>query len=385
VSNRVAFLTNIPAPYRLPFFRELARYCDLLVVFDASSEPNRKWASSENGLKFRYSFAKGLQIRYLRRRSDIGVDEERYLQIRYDILPKLYAFKPSVVVSGEMGVRTLQAAVYCGLTNTPLVIGWEGTPHTEAAVSRIRVFARKLLVSRAQRFLSDGHDSTASLMNYGALPDAIDKDMICIDTRFFASEVSNLLQQRAYIRSELGLEGIAFLFVGRFTEAKGLRKYLEALHRLYNAGVRGWSAVFVGSGPLEGALRSWQFEHPDVPVLINNFVQQHELPKFYAAADVFVLPTLDDVWGVVALEALVAGLPQLFSPYAGCTSDLLRDERIGRIVDPLKAEELAAALSDYIHNPPSRLPDELVRRFEAHYSPEQTALRAWESLSKVLR
>ena len=99
----------------------------------------------------------------------------------------------------------------------------------------------------------------------------------------------------------------------------------------------------------------------------------------------FVLPTLDDVWGVVALEALVARLPQLFSPYAGCTSDLLCDERIGRVVNPLKTEELAAALSDYVHNPPSRLPDELARRFGAHYSPEQTALRAWKSLSKVLK
>jgi hypothetical protein len=100
VSNRVALLTNIPAPYRLPFFRELAGHCDLLVVFDAPLEPNRNWALTESELGFRYTFARGLHIPYLRRRSDIGVNEERYLQIRYDILPKLYAFKPSVVVSG---------------------------------------------------------------------------------------------------------------------------------------------------------------------------------------------------------------------------------------------------------------------------------------------
>jgi glycosyltransferase involved in cell wall biosynthesis len=384
VSNRVALLTNIPAPYRLPFFNELDRYCDLLLIFDAPSEPNRKWAISESQLGVRHTFMKGFSIPYMRKRPDLSVDEERYLQVRYNILPTLYAFRPSAVVSFEMGPRSLQAAAYCGVTNTPLVIESEGTRHTEAAVSRIRLLTRRLLVKRAQRFWTSGRDSTTLLLDYGASPDTIDEGINPYETRFFALETRKLLPQRAHIRSELGLVGITFLFVGQYIRRKGLAYYLEALHALHSTGLRGWSAVFVGSGPLESALRSWQLEHPDIPVLINNFVQRHELPKFYAAADVFVLPSLEEIWGAVALEALAAGLPQLFSPYAGNTTDLLHDERLGRIVDPLKVQEFATALSDCVQNPPPRLTDELVQPFVDYYSPEQTAIRAWESISKLL-
>ncbi len=384
VNNRVALLTNMPAPYRLPFFKELGRYCDLLVVFDDHTEPNRQWVLTESGLGIQHTFAKGFHVPYRRKRYDVGTEEERYLQFRYDILPKLYALKPRIVVSSEMGLRTLQAAAYCKATNTPLIIWWEGTRHTERWVSRKKLFTRRLLVKRAQRFWANGHESTTLLLDYGASPDTIDEGMIGIDTNYFASETGKLLSERENIRSELGLKGVAFLFVGRFTKAKGVHKYLEALNILYGAGLRGWSAIFVGSGPLESALRSWRLKHPDIPILISSFVQPYDLPKFYALADVFVMPTLDDVWGLVALEAAVARLPQLFSVYSGCTSDLLRDERMGRAVDPLRVEKLASALRDCIRYPPPRLPDELVRRFVAYYSPGQTAARAWESLEKVL-
>jgi glycosyltransferase involved in cell wall biosynthesis len=142
--------------------------------------------------------------------------------------------------------------------------------------------------------------------------------------------------------------------------------------------------VFVGSGPLRSAIRNWQIECPDVPIVITDFVQPSGIPKFYAIADVFVMPTLDDNWSLVSLEAAVAGVPQLSSPYNGSASDLLYDQRVGRVVDPLKTEELVSALRDCVQSAPSRLPDELVRQFSAYYSPEQVALRAWKSLENAL-
>ena len=384
MNDRVALLTNMPAPYRLPFFKELNRYCDLLVVFDGYIEPNRQWKLGEEELGIRYTFAQGLCIPYQRKRLDIGASGERYLRIQYDIIPTLYAFKPSVVVSAEMGPRTLQAAVYCEVTNTPLIIWWEGTQHTEGWVRKKKSYLRKFLVRRARRFWSNGYASTALLLDYGAAPDAIDEGMISADTNLLVQETRNILALRAQLRSELRLNGVVFLFVGRYVEAKGIKEYLEALNLLYGVGLREWSVVFVGSGPLESVLRSWQVEHPDIPTLISDFVQPQELPKFYAIADVLVMPTLEDNWSLVALEAAVAGVPQLFSVYNGCTSDLLWDERVGCVVDPLKVGELASALEDYVHGPLPRLPDELVQWFAGHYGPEQVAARARASLQKAL-
>lgn len=385
MSNRVALLTNIPTPYRLPWYRELSRRCDLLVVFDEHAEPNRKWTIAQEDVGFRHTYAEGFQIPYQRKREDLSIEDERYLQIRYGILPALRSFKPEVIVSPEMGTRTMQAAAYSRLTGTPLILWWEGTRHTEALTGRGKSFIRRLLVGEAQRFWSNGRESNESLLDYGASADVIDEGMTGVDTAFYEQEVNKLLPERENLRSMLGLEGVVFLFVGQFTERKGLYGYLDALTRLYATGLREWSAVFVGSGPLEGVLRSWKEEHREVRVLIEGFVQPRDLPKFYASADVFVMSTLEDVWGLVCLEAAVAGLPQLFSIYAGCTSDLLRDERMGREIDPLKIETFTAALEDYVRNPPARLPDELVRQIADYYAPERLAERSIKSIERALR
>jgi glycosyltransferase involved in cell wall biosynthesis len=385
LNDKVAVLTNIPTPYTVPIFRELVRYCDLLVVFDDHSEPNREWSLSEQDLEFRHTFAKGVSLRYRRTHPGTGARDERYLQIRYGVLPALHAFKPRLVASAQLGVRTALAAAYCKATGAQLVIGWEGTRHSEKGVSAGRIRVRRLLLKAADRVGATSRESAALLLQYGVSPDSIDEITIGVDTRFYASEANNLTTHRARLRSQLGVGGVVFLFVGQLIERKGLRQYLEALGKLYDAGVREWSAVFAGSGPMEGELHEWRSKHPEVPVHISGFVPPHVLPRFFAAADVFVMPSLEDVWGMVILEAAVSGLPQIFSVYSGATHDLLHDERMGRMVDPLDVDQLALALQDYVENAPPRLPDELVRSFVEHYSPERVAARWWSCFKKVLQ
>lgn len=384
MNDKVALLTNIPAPYRLPFFRELSSYCNLLVIFDDYTEPNRKWMISKQELEFPHTIAKGFCIHYQRKHPDINIEEERYLQIRYGILPALAKFKPSVIISAEMGLRTLQAAMYSKVTGTPFILWWEGTRHTEGWVGQRKSYTRKLIVKEAQRFWSNGHESTKLLMDYGASPNVVDEGMTGVDTNFFAIETRKLVLQRQFMRSHLGLKGVVLLFIGQFIHRKGLHNYLEALKAVHESGLKEWSAVFVGSGSMESFLHNWRAQHPDVPVIISNFVQPHELPKFYAIADVFVMPTLEDVWGLVSLEAVVAGVPQIFSVYGGCTPDLLRDKRMGCAINPLNAEEFASALKDYIKAPPPRLPEKLSQQFVEYYSPTQLAARAWKSIQKLL-
>jgi hypothetical protein len=110
MSIRVALLTNIPAPYRLAFFQALSARCDLKVVFDSRSEPNREWTAPED-LGFPHAYVAGFAVPYARRRSDGGPRDERYLQLRFGVLPQLLKFRPDLVVSAELGPRSLQAAV----------------------------------------------------------------------------------------------------------------------------------------------------------------------------------------------------------------------------------------------------------------------------------
>jgi glycosyltransferase involved in cell wall biosynthesis len=304
--------------------------------------------------------------------------------LSHNILPQLFLTKPHIVVSAEAGARSLQASIYCRLKGIPLIIWWEGTQHTEGTSSILKLFIRRYLVRRASRFWSNGRDSAALLQTYGADSKQIDNGMTGIDTIALSSAIMKITQSRDTIRSNLHLKGVVLLFIGQIVARKGIPEYLAALDMVYRSGTRNWSVLFVGAGELETSLQKWTKDHPEISVTIAGFVQPKELPNFLCAADVFVLPTLDDNWALAPLEALVAGIPQLFSIYNGCTADLLLPGITGRQIDPMKTEEFAATIKQWIESPPARLQSEQIAALLEYYSSAAMARRAISSLENSI-
>src|SRR5262249_50595301 len=59
-----------------------------------------------------------------------------------------------------------------------------------------------------------------------------------------------------------------------------------------------------------------------------------KMPAVYRSADLVVFPTLEDVWGLVANEAILSGIPVLCSKYAGCAPELFTSDNIFSPEDP---------------------------------------------------
>jgi glycosyltransferase involved in cell wall biosynthesis len=108
-----------------------------------------------------------------------------------------------------------------------------------------------------------------------------------------------------------------------------------------------------GSGPEDARLRSLAAAL-EVPVSWRGFVDQPDLPPLYAEADAFALPTLDDPFGIVVLEAAAAGLPLIASPFAGATEDFVVDGVNGFVVDPSDEAALADAIARLAAQPDLR-------------------------------
>jgi glycosyltransferase involved in cell wall biosynthesis len=109
------------------------------------------------------------------------------------------------------------------------------------------------------------------------------------------------------------------------------------------------SVTIVGSGPQQSELEALARNLGVHGIRFAGFVDQDKLPAYYAAADVFVLPTLDDPFGMVLLEAAASGLALLASEHAGATLDLVEDGRSGLMFDPRNEHalsELIAELAD---------------------------------------
>jgi glycosyltransferase involved in cell wall biosynthesis len=100
----------------------------------------------------------------------------------------------------------------------------------------------------------------------------------------------------------------------------------------------------VGSGPEEERLR--QLADGDDRILFPGYRDGACKTAWYAAADLFVFPSLHDPWGLVVNEAMAFGLPIIASDAAGCVPDLLQDN--GLVVPAGDTDALEDALAQLL-------------------------------------
>ncbi|GAI76670.1 unnamed protein product, partial [marine sediment metagenome] len=91
-------------------------------------------------------------------------------------------------------------------------------------------------------------------------------------------------------------------------------------------------------------------EHQIKNIFFEGFVQKEDIVKYYKLADVFVLPSFNEVWGLVVNEAMACGLPIISSKLAGVTRDLVKDGINGYSFDPDNIEELTEKLKTILGN-----------------------------------
>lgn len=140
-----------------------------------------------------------------------------------------------------------------------------------------------------------------------------------------------------------------WISVGRLEPRKGFAELVRAWSKQNPDFLQRNELVIVGDGVERGTIEA----------LIDNLGMRRrirligeksydEIPAVYASSDVFVFPTLTDMWGLVVNEAMAASLPILCSEFAGCHSDLVRPEN-GRLCDPRNPDALGQAIGDFWH------------------------------------
>jgi glycosyltransferase involved in cell wall biosynthesis len=277
------------------------------------------------------------------------------------------------------------AALFCRVRHRPLIVWWEGIPHSDGT-GRLRTLRRKLLLRCTSRVWGNGVETARSFAQYGVPSDQVDLGMTGIDTAFWKKAVDREREvNRVQIRNKLKLQGAVVLFVGRLDPIKGVSELLAALTAIAaDPDIPQWSLLCVGAGPSSKDVAQWAATYPDVAVALTGFVQPEALPMYYAAADVFVLPSLAEPWGLVCLEALVAGLPQVTSSTAGAAPDLVTSSEIGDIVDPRDTERFAERLAERIHQAPVLVSERTRSDAVSRWSPTAAAIRGIKSIEICL-
>lgn len=374
---RVALLTNILAPYRLPVLHALAHTPGwrLRVFTNAVSEPDRSWRVDAGTLDVErvpsLSYTRG----------------GRTLHLPWGLHEALLRFAPQVLVSAELGPRTLLARLHGALSGAPLVAWIEMTPQRVAADGWLRRATAPALLRGAAAVVGPGAAARRVALGFGVPGERIFDAPNAHDAETFAKRLAGLDRDslRRDLRAGLATRPRIALVVGRLFEIKGVRPLLEAWDRLPDALRSDWTLLFLGSGPLASELARARRAHRPGEIVHVPAVQPAEVVPFYAAADLLVFPSLGDVWGLAVNEAMACGLPVLCSARAGCAPDLLRPGENGWLADPLEADAFAATLREALSCGHRQVLGERARQTLEPFTPGATAAGLRRAVAHALR
>jgi glycosyltransferase involved in cell wall biosynthesis len=329
---KLAILTNLLAPYRVPIFQSLTDHFEVTVLYSGEEGNRGQWRGLENQVyDFNVERVKGLTYVWTKRSAGTALDT-RYLHVNPALVSALLRLQPDAIITDEMGFRSLVALAYGRLFRRPVWVWWGGTPHTERGIGPAKRLFRQRFAPRVRRWFSYGMTSTEYLVSLG------------VDSRRVV-ELQNCVQESRFLDRVAPAYALdprpVLLCVGRLVPGKGVDLFLRAAAAAQAEG-QIFSILVVGDGPARQFLGRTVTELGLSNVHFRDAHTPDGMAAVYRSGDVLVFPTLDDVWGLVVNEALWSGLPALVSVYAGCARELVPPEST---FDPLDPADFSAKLS----------------------------------------
>lgn len=239
-----------------------------------------------------------------------------------------------------------QAIAWCNAHKRPYFL--RGDANIAREKSLFRRFSRRLLIGKRIRsaagLLYIGTQNQKYYELFGArqeqfflAPWEIDYENLELTNKKFS-------KMRGEIRRELGFSNeVVFLFLGRILELKGLDTVIPVIKRLRGEGLP-IRFLIGGDGPYLPVLKSKHKLADCEYIKCLGSVAREEVCKWYNCADVFVLSSYQEAWGLVVNEAVLCGLPLVVSDQVGAGADLVVQWKNGFIY-PARDKDM---LHDYL-------------------------------------
>lgn len=365
--RRLVILTEIISPYRIPLFNALVQHeeVDLHVIFLAETDPTlRDWHVYKNEIQFSYEVLPSWRKRFGR---------YNWLLNR-GVGHALSKSAPDLILCGGYNyVASWQSLIWARVHKIPFIL-WSESNAKDLRRGHILVeLLKSAFLRKCNGFVVPGQPAQEYLQNEKNIkegliftaPNAVDNDL-------FAASAAVARRDAAGRRESLGLPERYFLFVGRLVREKGVFELLSAYAKLDASLRRRVGLVFVGDGVCRGPLEEEAASISPGVVRFAGFAQREQLAIFYALAEMLVLPTYADTWGLVVNEAMACGLPVILSRAAGCAADLLKENWNGLLVPPRDVASLTAAMR-YLADKPELCATMGANssRHILHYSPKE--------------
>ena len=316
---KVLFLTNVPSPYRVDFFNELGKYCDLTVVFEkrASTERDKSW-KNYTFQNFRGIFLKGISI---------STDTAFCFGIKKVIKQGKFDYIICANFSSPTGMRAIS---YMRKKKIPYYLESDGGEAKNGKGLKEKI--KKYFISGARGYFSTSKQHDTYYATYGAKNNLIyrypftslkEKDL---DKKLFSQKEKDELKKKLKISEEK-----IIISVGRFSYLNGYGKGYDVLLKAADKMDKNIGWYIIGGKPTEDFAK--MREHMGLNnVHFIEFLNREDLKEYYHVADVFTLMTVGEAWGLVINEAMACGLPVITTNKCIAGNELIKQGENGYII-----------------------------------------------------
>ncbi len=290
---KILIFSNVPSPYFVEYLNELGKLAEVTAVFDKHSFSHRdkSWTDfqAEN---FKLFYLSGIAVK---KTMVLDASAIRYIMKNRDA---------RIIIANPLTPTGMICIAYCRMRKIPYILQSEGglPKNGKGFLEKVKTHFLK----GAPLYLSGMGKKWEYFSYYGARPERIKQyPFASIHERDLISAPPDENEKKK-IRQMLNIPYERMvLYVGRMIQIKGIDVLIQACKSIGNdTGV-----YFVG-----GAIPEWLTDADKKYAESENFhfiahTDFHTLKQFYLAADILVLPTRGDTWGLVINEAMTYGLP----------------------------------------------------------------------------
>ncbi|MDI6717438.1 MAG: glycosyltransferase family 4 protein [Patescibacteria group bacterium] len=356
---KLAVLTSHPIQHQAPLFKRLAIQpeIDLTVYFCWDFGIKKAGYDKEMGreIKWDIPLLDGYKFKFLRNFS-LKPSSEFWGQINPGVVKEFINNKYDAVwiLSWNSFTNWLAFLTAFFITKTPVFLRGENPLNQEVfknpLKNKIKKIILKRLFKRISAFLYIGEENKKFYQHYGVSSQKLFFCPYSDDNDCYIVETGKLKPKKDILKKELGIvsEKRVILFVGKLIDKKRPLDLIQAYKKIADSNV---VLVIVGDGVLRLSLEDYVKNNGLKNVYFTGFKNLTELTKYYAIADILVLPSgAGETWGLVVNIAMCFKMPVVVSDVAGCGPDLVKNGINGYIFPLGDVDELAANLKNLLND-----------------------------------
>ena len=351
----IAVLTSHPIQYQVPLWRKLAEHPEIdLTVYFCSQFGVKEMFDPDFGLKFKWDIPllDGYHYKFLKNYSAKKSLDGFFALVNFGIIKKMLKNRYDGILLHSYAYATNFFTVFVAkIIGTKVIIRSESNMLLQ--VTKWRNFLKQIILPTyfklIDSFIAIGRLNHAYYRNYNVPEEKIIYMPYAVDNEWFFAQSYHYLPNKREFKEQIGIaqDSKIILCAAKFLKRKRQMDLIQAFEQIFRMDI---GLILVGDGEEKVRCENYVKTRNIKNVYFTGFKNQMELPKFYGMADVFVLPSENEPWGLVINEAMCFGLPVIATNQVGSSYDLLRHGKNGYVyrVGDIKALNgcLEAILND---------------------------------------